>query len=30
MGMKFTEISDEGRRLIRQFIKDQLTRDITH
>jgi hypothetical protein len=30
MGMKFTEISDEGRRLIRQFIKDQITRDIKH
>lgn len=30
MGMKFTEISDEGRRLIHQFIKDQLTRDIKH
>jgi CheY-like chemotaxis protein len=30
MGMKFTEISDAGRRLIRQFIKDQLTRDIAH
>jgi CheY-like chemotaxis protein len=30
MGMKFTEISDECRRLIRQFIKDQLTRDLKH
>lgn len=30
MGIKFTEISDEGRRVIRQFIKDQLTKDIAH
>lgn len=30
MGMKFTEISDEGRRVIRQFIKEQLTRGIVN
>jgi CheY-like chemotaxis protein len=30
MGIKFTEISDRDRRLIRQFIKEQLTRDIAH
>jgi CheY-like chemotaxis protein len=30
MGMKFTEIPDEGRRLIRQFIREQLTRSISH
>jgi two-component system chemotaxis response regulator CheY len=30
MGVKFTEISDEGRRIIRQFIKDQLTKDIAY
>jgi len=30
MGLKFVEISDEGRRLIRRFIKEQLTRDIAH
>jgi E3 ubiquitin-protein ligase RFWD2/protein suppressor of PHYA-105 1 len=28
MGVKFVEISDQDRRLIRQFIKEQLTRDI--
>ncbi len=30
MGMKFTEIPDEGRRLIRQFIKEQITRGIAY
>jgi CheY-like chemotaxis protein len=30
MGIKFVEISDEGRRLIRHFIKKELTRDIAH
>jgi len=30
MGLKFVEISDQDRRLIRQFIKDQLTRGIAH
>ncbi len=29
MGMKFVEISDADRALIRKFIKEQLTRDIT-
>lgn len=29
MGMKFVEISDSDRALIRNFIKDQLTKDIT-
>jgi hypothetical protein len=28
MGMKFVEISDADRALIRDFIKEQLTRDI--
>lgn len=30
MGLKFEEISDHDRRLIRQFINAQLTRDIAH
>ena len=30
MGLKFLEISDQDRQLIRRFIKDQLTRDIAH
>ena len=30
MGVKFTVISDDGRRLIRQFIKERLTKDIAH
>ena len=30
MGIKFTEISDQDRRRIRQFIKEQLTGDIAH
>jgi two-component system chemotaxis response regulator CheY len=30
MGLKFVEISDQDRRLIRQFIKEQLTRGIAH
>jgi len=30
MGIKFTEISDGDRCLIRQFIKEQLSRDIAH
>jgi len=30
MGVKFVEISDQDRHLIRQFIKEQLTRDIAH
>jgi PilZ domain len=30
MGVKFTEISVQDQRLIRQFIKEQLTRDIAH
>jgi hypothetical protein len=29
MGMKFVEISDEHRQLIRNFIKGQIMRDIT-
>jgi hypothetical protein len=29
MGMKFIEISDEHRELLRNFIKGQITRDIT-
>jgi hypothetical protein len=28
MGLKFVEITDEDRRLIRQFIKEQLTGDL--
>ncbi len=30
MGLKFEEISDQDRRLVRQFIKDHLTRGIAH
>ena len=30
MGLKFVEISDKDRRLIRQFITEQLTRGIAH
>jgi len=30
MGVKFVEISDQDRRLIRTFINEQLTKDITH
>ncbi len=30
MGIKFVEISDQDRRLIRQFIKEQLTQGIAH
>ena len=30
MGLKFEEISDQDRRLIRLFIKKELTRDIAH
>jgi CheY-like chemotaxis protein len=30
MGVKFVEISDQDRRLIRKFINEQLTKDITH
>lgn len=30
MGLKFVNISDQDRRLIRQFIKDNLTRGIAH
>ncbi|MBS1128984.1 MAG: response regulator [Nitrospirae bacterium] len=30
MGVKFVEISDRDRRLIRTFINEQLTKDITH
>ena len=30
MGLKFVNISDQDRRLIRQFIKDHLTRGIAH
>jgi two-component system chemotaxis response regulator CheY len=30
MGVKFVEISDQDRRLIRTFISEQLTRDIEH
>lgn len=30
MGLKYVDISDQDRRLIRQFIKEQLTRDIAH
>jgi len=30
MGLKFEEISDQDRRLIRRFIKEQLTRGIAH
>lgn len=30
MGLKFEEISDQDRHLIRQFIKEQLTRGIAH
>jgi CheY-like chemotaxis protein len=30
MGIKFVEISDQDRCLIRKFIKEQLTKDITH
>jgi hypothetical protein len=29
MGMKFIEISDADRALIRAFIREQLTKDIT-
>jgi len=30
MGLKFVEISDQDRWLIRKFIREQLTRDISH
>lgn len=30
MGMKFTEVSDDSRSLIRKFIKEQLTGDLAH
>jgi hypothetical protein len=30
MGMKFTEIANGDRDLIRQFIKEQITKDIAH
>jgi two-component system chemotaxis response regulator CheY len=30
MGLKFEEISDQDRRLIRRFIKEELTRGISH